>query len=78
MPLLVTITNEKTVTYLPDKIAEILQIENARERFEEARLVETKLLASGVQVLPHPDHAAIFSDPPSRVAGLLKSVGYRN
>ena len=73
-----TITNKKTVTYLPDKIAEILQIENARERFEEARLVATKLLASGVQLLPQPDHAAIFSDPPSRVAGLLKSVGYRN
>ena len=48
VPLLVTITNEKTVTYLPDKIAEILQIENAIERFEEARLVATKLLASGV------------------------------
>jgi hypothetical protein len=61
---------------LPADFNEILPIANARERFAEALDVAERVLAAGVPLCRNPDHAAIFTDPPRRVADPLKRVGY--
>jgi hypothetical protein len=63
---------------LPSDFTEYLRIENAEERFEEARELGARLVAAGVRLTATPDHAAIFTDPPALVAGPLKAVGYVN
>lgn len=63
---------------LPDDFADFLQIENAEGRFAEALELGTRLAGAGLPLTPTPDHAAIFTDPPSLVAGPLKQVGYVN
>ena len=54
---------ERSVTLPPD-FAELLNIPNAPPRFEEALDVADKIVGAGVELLPNPDHAAIFTDPP--------------
>lgn len=61
---------------LPADFTRHLPIRNAPERFAEAEEVARRLLAAGVPLLPNPDHAAIFTQPPSLVAGPLKALGY--
>ncbi|MCZ6673238.1 MAG: hypothetical protein O7C75_09900 [Verrucomicrobia bacterium] len=61
---------------LPENFSSFLKIANAQERLDEAFMVAQKLSAGGIKLLPHMDHAAIFSDPPHLVAGPLKEVGY--
>lgn len=61
---------------LPDDFHQVLSIGNAPERFAEALEVGERMVESGVALLPAPDHAAIFTDPPQLVAGPLKAVGY--
>lgn len=61
---------------LPANFADILQIANAADRFDEAMSVAKKVSAAGVNLFPNMDHAAIFTDPPHLVAGPLKEVGY--
>ncbi len=64
--------------HLPDDFAQHLKIDNAAERLEEAAQITPKLVEAGVPMLSYPDHAAIFTDPPERVAGPLKALGYDN
>ena len=61
---------------LPDDFRDVLAIENAAERLDEAMAVAEKSGDLGVALLPVPDHAAIFTDPPHLVAGPLKTIGY--
>ena len=61
---------------LPADFSYHLDIPNARERLDEAMGVGEKMLGSGIPLLPNPDHAAIFSDPPHIVAGPLLELGY--
>ncbi len=61
---------------LPKDFNERLEIPNARERLDEALEVAKKISQADVPLLPNPDHAAIFVDPPHLVAGPLKEVGY--
>jgi hypothetical protein len=61
---------------LPEDFSEILKIENAPQRLNEARDVAHQIVSSGVQLNPQMDHAAIFTDPPHLVAGPLKKMGY--
>lgn len=61
---------------LPDDFNEQLGISNAPERLCEALDVARRISAAGVPLLPNPDHAAIFVDPPHLVAGRLKRIGY--
>lgn len=61
---------------LPEDFHHVLPIDNARDRFAEALEVGQRMLEGGVVLMPAPDHAAIFTDPPQLVAGPLKSVGY--
>ena len=61
---------------LPADFADHLQIENAGERFAEAREVAARIERAGVPLRPNLDHAAIFTDPPHLVAGPLKRLGY--
>jgi len=63
---------------LPDDFFDYFSIRNASERFDEARQIGTRLQAAGIDLTASPDHAAIFTDPPSLVAGPLKQVGYAN
>ena len=67
-----------TPRLLPDDFLNSLHVANAEERFAEARDLGTRLVDAGIPVTPTPDHAAIFTDPPSLVAGPLKQVGYVN
>ena len=53
-----------------------VQIANGRNRFAEALEVADKITATGIELLPNLDHAAIFTDPPLLVAGPLKRLGY--
>lgn len=61
---------------LPENFETHLGISNARERLEEAREVANKITESGICLLPNMDHIAIFTDPPSLLAGPLKKIGY--
>ncbi len=61
---------------LPDDFQARLNIPNAPQRLKEALKVAEKITAAGVQLLPNPDHAAIFVDPPHLMAGPLKKLGY--
>jgi hypothetical protein len=61
---------------IPSDFTDYFQIENAQERFDEARDLGARLVEAGVRLTETPDHAAIFTEPPSLVAGPLKSVGY--
>jgi hypothetical protein len=61
---------------LPKDFDSHLKIDNAAERFDEGLVVGEKLANAGVPLLPNPDHAAIFTDPPHLVAGPLKELGY--
>ncbi len=61
---------------LPADFDEFLQIDNAPQRFEEARRVAERSVAAGIPLMPNLDHAAIFTDPPHLVAGPLKRRGY--
>jgi len=61
---------------LPENFSEILKIENANQRLNEAREVAQQIMSAGVSLYPQMDHAAIFTDPPHLVAGPLKKVGY--
>ncbi|HEY7788883.1 MAG TPA: hypothetical protein VIC33_00070 [Vicinamibacterales bacterium] len=63
-------------TQLPADFAQYLTIDNAAERFDEARWVAARIEPSGVALRPNLDHAAIFTDPPHLVAGPLKRLGY--
>lgn len=60
----------------PDDFQEHLNISNAPKRLKEALRVAGKITDAGVQLLPNPDHAAIFVDPPHLMAGPLKKLGY--
>ena len=60
----------------PENFDEHLKIPNASERLQEALEVAEKIARAGVPLLPNPDHAAIFVDPPHLVAGPLKEIGY--
>ena len=61
---------------LPEDFHRYLTIPNAEARLEEALEVGEKMAGAGIPLLPNPDHAAIFSDPPHLVAGPLREVGY--
>ena len=61
---------------LPQDFNDHLPIANGPERLDEAFRMARKMQAAGVPLLPNPDHAAIFCDPPYRVAGPLKQLGY--
>lgn len=61
---------------LPTDFNERLAIANAPARFDEALRVAERISEAGVRLVASPDHAAIFTDPPHRVAGPLKEVGY--
>ncbi|MBB27477.1 MAG: hypothetical protein CME25_01055 [Gemmatimonadetes bacterium] len=61
---------------IPADFAKRLKIQNAEARLDEALDVARKISEAGVPLLPNPDHAAIFVDPPHLVAGPLKEVGY--
>jgi hypothetical protein len=63
---------------LPTDFVDFLDVTNAEERFAEARNLGGRLIAAGIPLTPTPDHAALFSDPPSLIAGPLKRVGYVN
>ena len=63
---------------LPTNFDDYLTIENAAQRFEEAADVAVKVSSAGVILHSTLDHAAIFCEPPSLVAGGLKQVGYVN
>ncbi len=63
---------------LPEDFSKYLTIDNAEERFEEARMVATKTVAADIALHTNLDHAAIFVDPPYLVAGPLKELGYVN
>lgn len=67
-----------TPRLLPDNFTQYFSISNAEERFAEARELGARLEAGGIPLMPTPDHAAIFTDPPALVAGTLKQVGYVN
>jgi hypothetical protein len=67
-----------TPRLLPDNFSDFLEVVNAEERFAEAADLGGRLVAAGIPLTPTPDHAALFSDPPSLVAGPLKRVGYVN
>ena len=64
-----------TTPRLPDDFGDVLAIENAPARFDEAMAVAEQAAAAGVAILPDPDHAAIFTDPPWQVAGPLQDPG---
>ena len=66
----------KTAVLMPEGFDNYLTIQNARERFEEARDISRKLLEGGIALKPNADHYAIFSDPPRLLAGPLKQAGY--
>lgn len=66
----------KTAVLMPEGFENYLKIQNAKERFEEAREVSTKLLDGGIALKPNADHYAMFCDPPRLLAGPLKQVGY--
>jgi hypothetical protein len=61
---------------LPQDFHRHLDIPNAAARLEEAMEVGEKMAGAGIPLLPNPDHAAIFSDPPHLVAGPLRELGY--
>ena len=61
---------------LPEGFSNYLSVENASLRFKEAVEVAEKITASGIELRPNLDHAAIFTDPPYLVAGPLKQLGY--
>ena len=67
-----------TPRLLPDDFSDYFSLANAEERFAEARELGSRLNMAGIPLMPSPDHAAIFTDPPALVAGALKRVGYRN
>ncbi|MBB73416.1 MAG: hypothetical protein CMJ75_02755 [Planctomycetaceae bacterium] len=62
---------------LPEDFSSWLEISNAAERFGEALEIATQTTGVGVDLLENFDHAAIFTDPPQRVAGPLKKLGYQ-
>ena len=66
----------KTTVLLPDNFTDYLLIDNAEQRFSEARMVAEKIQAAGVSLMRNLDHAAIFCDPPRLVSGPLKAIGY--
>lgn len=53
-----------------------IPIKNARERLLEARSIGTKLADDGIPLTLNPDHFAMFVDPPQRLNGPLKRLGY--
>src|SRR5690242_16616220 len=63
---------------VPNDFDDYLRIDNARERFAEARTLGERLVAARIRLTETPDHAAIFTDPPALVAGPLKRAGYVN
>ncbi|MGH9427873.1 MAG: hypothetical protein ACRD2L_16425 [Terriglobia bacterium] len=66
----------KTAVLMPEGFDNYLTIQNARQRFEEARDISRKLLEGGIALKANADHYAIFSDPPRLLAGPLKQAGY--
>ena len=65
-----------TRVILPEGFDERLPIPNATERLSEAREVGDRLLGAGIPLMDHPDHYAIFSEPPRLLADPLRSLGY--
>lgn len=63
---------------IPTDFHDYFSIPNAAARFDEARDLGGRLVRAGIPLTPTPDHAAIFTDPPALVAGVLKRVGYVN
>jgi hypothetical protein len=61
---------------LPEGFEETMAIPNAAERLREAREVGDRLLGAGIPLMDHPDHYAIFSEPPRLLAEPLRSLGY--
>jgi hypothetical protein len=61
---------------LPEDFEHYFDIQNARERMDEAREVARRLLQAGIGLKHNPDHYAMFCDPPRLLAGPLKRVGY--
>ena len=61
---------------IPEDFSRWLEISNARDRFDEALDIAVQTVAAGIQLFENLDHAAIFTDPPQRVAGPLKKLGY--
>src|SRR5262245_20390500 len=66
----------KAAVRMPEEFETYFKIENAKERFEEAKDVSKKLLEGGIALKTNADHYAIFTDPPRLVAEPLKRVGY--
>lgn len=63
---------------VPDDLQEVLGVANAAQRLGEAVEMAGHVLAAGVPLQHNLDHAAIFTDPPARIAGALKTIGYVN
>jgi hypothetical protein len=61
---------------MPEGFDNLLNIQNAKERFLEAEEVAKRLSEGGIALKPNADHYAIFTDPPRLVADPLKRVGY--
>ena len=61
---------------VPEDFGEWLDIPNASERFQEALDVAARAATEGIEVYANLDHAAVFTDPPYRVAGPLTQLGY--
>ena len=61
---------------IPEDFSSWLDILNASERFDEALEIAAQTAAAGIELFENLDHAAIFTDPPQRVAGPLKKLGY--
>lgn len=66
----------KTMVLMPEDFDSYLKIQNAKERFDEAKEVSRKLLDGGIALKPNADHYAMFCDPPRLLADPLKRVGY--
>ena len=66
----------ETRVTLPEGFEETMAIPNAAERLREAGEVGDRLLGAGIPLMDHPDHYAIFSEPPRLLAEPLRSLGY--
>jgi hypothetical protein len=61
---------------IPLDFSKHVDIPNAKERLSEAHDVARAISATGIELKPNLDHAAIFTDPPLLVAGPMKQLGY--
>lgn len=58
------------------EMIQTLGVGNTEKRLAEARDVARRSTAQGVAFEANMDHAAIFSDPPRRITGPLRKLGY--